>query len=299
MSKVALYTTIYSGVEQYLQDWCRSLENQGTREFDIWIGVDDIDRNVILQYIRSKWNLRFISREVDDTPISLRLRALKMMVTEYDALIFSDSDDIMEPTRVSASIQGIQSADIYGCALGLIDATGHRIGAYFGLKEGEVLDDVLPRYNFLGLSNTAWRSETLKNFLSVPKTCVAMDWYLATQAWGNGAAIIFDRTVRMRYRQYANNTAKVVPPFSTAQVINATDIVSEHYHQVQLFGSGWLASHRLKVEEASSRLNKFKIAITKSRQTCDAYVNALNQLPPHHLWWQSVAHPALEDIWNY
>ncbi len=35
--KLAVYTTIYPGVEPYLPDWCRSLLGQTDQSSDLWI----------------------------------------------------------------------------------------------------------------------------------------------------------------------------------------------------------------------------------------------------------------------
>ena len=39
---LAVYTTIYSGVEPYLSDWFRSLRQQTDREFELWVGLDGL-----------------------------------------------------------------------------------------------------------------------------------------------------------------------------------------------------------------------------------------------------------------
>ena len=40
---LAVYTTIYPGVEPYLGDWYRSLCQQTDQEFQLWIGLDHLE----------------------------------------------------------------------------------------------------------------------------------------------------------------------------------------------------------------------------------------------------------------
>jgi len=131
MNPVALYTTIYPGMERFLADWCTSLNGQSHRAFDLWIGVDGIGTETVSQLIDRSFTKYFVAAVRGDTPASLRCRAMSMMTGEYDAIIFSDSDDIFDPTRVSAALHGLKNADVHGCALGLVDVAGNDLGIYF------------------------------------------------------------------------------------------------------------------------------------------------------------------------
>lgn len=297
MSRFVIYTTIYTGMERFVEEWCRSIICQDYRDFDVWVGVDNVEAGTISSFLDDNFGITFIHALAGDTPVSLRCRAMKLMVAKYEAIVFTDSDDVLEPHRVSAALSGLTNADLYGCSLGIIDVASNDLGIYFGLIEGEQPEKILPRNNFLGLSNTAWRSETLEKCLPAPEHCVALDWLLVTRAWGKGAKITFDRTARMRYRQYGTNIACVVPPFSAEQIIRATDVVTDHYKMVT-DDPGIPTPQRQILREAAARIAKFRYTILSLNVVLDKYVTELNKLPPHRLWWMSVAHPALEDIWN-
>ncbi|MCE1226611.1 MAG: hypothetical protein LWW87_09025 [Geobacteraceae bacterium] len=242
--------------------------------------------------------VHFVMTTGEDTPISLRCRAMALIAADYETIIFTDSDDILEPSRVSAALSGLEGSDLYGCALALINDSGEDMGIYFGLDEDEDPYTILPHYNFLGLSNTAWRVESLLPCLPAPEQCVALDWLLATRAWAHGARIKYDRTIRMRYRQHGKNTASVIPPFTSEQIIRATEVVTAHYRFVIVEDSGLSFSQRKLLQQAVMRVGKFRETVLASSDILNDYVTALNNLPPHHLWWLSVAHPALENIWN-
>lgn len=295
----ALYTTIYPGVERFLADWFNSFDGLDSDGLDLWIGVDGISADIVSRWISPDVEVHFVPTVNGETPISLRNRALDMIIANYDYVVFADSDDILEPTRVAASMLALEDADVHGCALGLVDVEGNDLGEYFGLYANESPDQVLPRNNFLGLSNSAWRTDMLRRCLPVPSGCVAMDWLLATRAWGRGARISFDRTIRMRYRQYGANTACVIPPFTAKQILKSTTIVLEHYRLVLTDDTGFSVECRQRLIEAEWRAKRFGEVISASRELLDDYVAALNKLPAHHLWWMSVAHPQLEKIWNF
>lgn len=298
MNRYALYTTIYPGMECFLGDWCRSVNQQDCSDFDIWIGGDGVEMEILASLLDQHFAVTCISSIPEETPVSLRSRVILEMVARYDAIIFTDSDDLLGPDRVSAAIRGVGSNDVYGCALGLMDVNGNDLGLYFGLLEDETPDGVLPYRNFLGLSNTAWKSGMLEKCLPVPEQCVAMDWLLAVRAWGFGARIAFDDTIRMHYRQYGTNVACVVPPFSAEQIIRATAVVTEHFRKVTT-GAECLSAQQLRtLREASDRIDIFRNTVMSSAAALGRYVTELNKLPPHRLWWMSVAHPALEDMWN-
>lgn len=296
MNKFALYTTIYPGAARFWADWLASVHRQDESGFDLWIGVDGMEMDS--QHLNWHAAVQIVKATSEDTPVSLRCRAMGLMAAQYDAVIFADSDDILAPTRFSAALSGLENADLHGCALGVIGEDGRDLGIYFGLVEGEEPDSMLPRNNFLGLSNTAWRSETLRKCLSSPDDCIALDWLLATRAWGQHARITFDRSIRMRYRQYGENVARVMPPFNQNQILKATEVVIRHYRAAVVDALNFSAERRHILQEAAGRVERFKIAITSSKSILETYVEALNSLPPHRLWWLSVAHPGLEEIWS-
>lgn len=298
MSRNVLYTTLYPGVEKYFPDWLHSVLAQDISDFDICIGLDNISGEIVPEAVRNKFPVRFVGADKGATPIGLRNCAMELMSATYDVVVFADSDDILESTRISSALRGLGNADIHGCALGLINGEGNDLRAYFGLTEDEAPDDVLPRYNFLGLSNTAWRAEALRACLPAPPECVAMDWFLATSGWCRGLRISFDRKIGMRYRQHGANTARVVPPFTSEQIHRATEIVSAHYRLLMEKNIPTPATKRIMLQDVASRVSMFKATIDSSRLTLEAYVAALNQRPAHRLWWMTVAHPDLEDIWN-
>jgi hypothetical protein len=156
----------------------------------------------------------------------------------------------------------------------------------------------MPRYNVMGLSNTAWRSEVLRQCLPVPEACELVDWYLATQAWGRGGRLGFDPVCRMWYRQYGQATAPVRPPFTAEQVLRGAERVVGHYRLVLDHAEGMAAPRLARLRQAADRARRFYEAVSGSPETLERYVAAVNALDLERAWWAFIARPELENLWN-
>jgi hypothetical protein len=220
------------------------------------------------------------------------------IVQRYSAVVLVDSDDLLHPTRVQAARNDLETWDVSACALRIMDEDGKDLGAIFGPLDGEDLKVLLPRYNVFGLSNTTFRSDVLRDCLSLPSLSDLIDWQLATRAWLLGASMHFDATPRMSYRQYSGNVARVLPPFTDEYVLLATRRVMTHYRD--LFESEAPLIDRFDglLETARDRAQEFERSIAHSPKMLGSYVGALNQLRPRYVWWWCVAHPELEHLWK-
>ena len=295
---VALYTTVYPGVERFLPDWYASVEAQTDRDFDLWIGVDGMSLEQITEALGADPEATWVFGEPGDGPVRVRERAIERIVDAYDAVVFVDSDDILRPDRVSAARQGLADSDVYGCALRLADESGADLGIGFGAPEDEPIPDLLALRNIFGMSNTAYRTATLKRCLPLPKDAILLDWYMATLAWAHGARFVFDSTARMDYRQHGANIASVRPPFTEEQIMAATRRVLAHYDLVLARLAGEASEVTSALEKARRDVDAFASATFHSPLLLREYVMQLNRIESPHVWWSCVAHPVLEDLWR-
>jgi hypothetical protein len=299
MKPLAVYTTLYPGVEPYLPDWFSSLKAQTDREFQLWIGLDAVSPQLVTEILGSHLNAKLIPAESGDTPAGIRQRCLAQIVKECDAVISVDSDDILEPPRVAAARQGLESSDLVACALKLIDQEGRDLNLELGLPLAGTVEDVLPRNNVFGLSNSAYRSELLQRCLPIPAGVVLVDWFLASKAWLLGARLAFDPAPRMKYRQYQRNIARVRYPASPEQVILDTVLVRRHLQfLLSLNPAGFLSERIGLLKSVASDVEIFHNRIIQRPRQLQRYVEQLNILNPPPLWWSSVANPALECMWQ-
>ena len=156
-------------------------------------------------------------------------RALAQIVETCSGVVLVDSDDVLHASRVAAARADLQASDLAGCALCLVDQQGKDLGLTFGLPPQLGPEDVFPRNNVFGFSNSAFRSDLSRRCLPIPADAVLVDWFLATRAWLLGARLAFDRVPRMDYRQHPANTARVRSPFTPDQVISDTELVRQHF----------------------------------------------------------------------
>jgi hypothetical protein len=296
--RLALYTTVYPGVEKYLSAWYDSIKAQTDQNFDVWIGVDSLDVGAVTEAMGANPSVRWVLGRDGDSPAQIRQRAIENMVRQSPAVVFADSDDVLDPTRVDAARGALQKHDVSGCAMRMIGEDGRDLGLTFQLPAGAEASTILPRYNVFGLSNTAYRSEVLGRCLPVPADCVLVDWFLATYAWTSGARLHFDSACRMAYRQHANNTAPVLPPFTHQQVVSAAERVLRHFAFILTRIPELQPQHRAEVETAQNLVEGFYTTMRSYPDITNQYVCALNQLPRGHIWWDIVAHPHLEEIWK-
>jgi hypothetical protein len=295
--RLAVYTTVYPGVERYLATWYQSVLSQTDQDFDLWVGVDSLTHDAVTEAMKITHRaINFVSAK-EGSPAEIRQHALESLIDEYSSLVFVDSDDLLYPTRVETAREALESYDVYGCALGVIDEAGSDLGITFGQLDGEPLGSLLPRYNVFGMSNTAYRSEALRRCLPLPDGCELVDWLLATRAWSQGAGMTFDEQPRMAYRQYSSNVARIVLPFTSAQVVAATKRVASHYRCALKSGRPINGSCGDALRQASERTAMFEQAIGDAG-TLAEYVSQLNNKAPRYVWWWCVAHPELEHLWT-
>jgi hypothetical protein len=296
--RLALYTTVYRGVEPFLKPWYQSVQAQTDREFDLWISADRVTPESVATAVGETPEARWIPAASGSTPSELRSEALRHLVALYPGVIFVDSDDVLRPSRVAAARAALRTHDVSACALEIIDVHGDELGVIFRPSRGEDLGELLPRHNVFGLSNSTYRSDLLRRCLPVPPHCILMDWLLVTRAWAAGAALAFDPSPRMGYRQYSANMARVLPPFVADAVLIATQRVLNHYACV--LDPSWPLppTKRQRLVEAQRRVVAFHDAMSVTPPLLDRYVAGLNRLTPSYVWWWCVAHPALEDLWR-
>ncbi len=299
MSTLALYSTIYPGVERFLPSWYESVRGQTDQDFQLWIGVDGLEIAHVEKLMGSRPRVNWVPAEAGDSPALVRQRALTQIVDACDGVVLVDSDDLLHPTRVAAARRDLRAADVTGCALSLVDERGANLGLVMGLPSGTAADSVLPRHNLYGLSNSAFRSDTLRRCLPIPAEVTLVDWFLITRAWSFGARLAFDAEVRMDYRQHGANTARTLLPFTAEQVRADTDLARRHFTLVRSHPADGAQPNRLEeIDRISADVEDFYTHVILDPERLDRYVAALNVAAPDPLWWADVAYPGLQYLWT-
>ncbi len=294
--KTAVYTTVHPASAPYLEAFFGSVAAQTDRDFDLWIGLDGLSERVLGAAL-GPLEARVVHAEPGDTPASLRGRVWERLVTLYDALVMVDSDDLLYPERVASAKRGLATCDVYGCALELIAEDGTPLGLTLAAPgAGSDTDPagLLPRANVFGLSNTAYRAAALAGALPLPREVAVVDWLVATRASLAGARLSFDGTPRMAYRQYPDNTARVLPPFTPEGILTATRYVQKHFQHVLAAPVGPGAE---PFERRAAAVQRFAERVEGDLLT--VYTRDLNRRKQAvYLWWEGVAHEELSYLWN-
>lgn len=299
VDRVCLYTTIYPQAKAFLHDWYRSVSRQTDCDFQLWIGLDAIGIEEVVDEVGGDLNATWVCAESGDTPAQVRQRALAQIVDCFDGVILVDSDDVLLETRVAAARADLQRGDLVGCALNLVNQAGEPMRMTMGLPFAASADGVLPRHNIFGLSNSAFRTELLRQCLPIPQEVVLVDWFLATRAWLCGARLIFDPTPRMDYRQHEQNMTQVRPPFTEVQIERDTCRVLSHMAIVTRHAGHGVAKERSRLlVDVARDIQVFYDRIVLRPRMLEAYIKSLNLLEPAPVWWASVAHPSLRDMWT-
>jgi hypothetical protein len=296
---LAVYTTVYPGSEAYLEDWYRSLRQQTDRDYQLWIGLDLLGSESVQNMLGPDLNAKWVVAPKGASPAEIRQQALARIVETCTGVVLVDSDDLLRPSRVAAARADLDASELVGCALCLIDEQGNQLGLTFGLPSQLTPEEVFPRNNVFGFSNSSFRSDLLRRCLPIPADVVLVDWFLATRAWLLGATLAFDRVPRMDYRQHPANTARVRFPVSGDQVISDTALVRRHFQL--LLGQlrqDFVADRVVALRSVAGDVEEFHRRVVLQAAPLEDYVEALNALRPLPLWWSCVAHPALGHMWT-
>jgi hypothetical protein len=296
---LAVYTTVYPGVERYLPDWYQSLRCQTDQDFQLWMSLDMLGQERVQELLGGGVDAHWVVAPSGATVAQVRQQALARIVETCSAVVLVDSDDLLEPTRVEAARAGLENSELAGCALCLIDQDGNDLGSTFDLPRGFTPDDIFPRNNVFGFSNSAFRTDLLRRCLPIPANVVLVDWFLATRAWLLGATLTFDHVSRMAYRQHSRNIARVRSPFTRDQVLSDTALVRQHLQLILTDSNpGFQADRIALLRRAGMEVESFHEQIVPNGVRLNRYVQALNELPLEPLWWATVANPALDHMWK-
>jgi hypothetical protein len=299
-NKLGVYTTIYPAVLKYLPEWYKSVQAQTDRDFELWIGLDALDRVDVESALGTSVNAHWITSIENSTPALVRDRALRQMTAANFDVVLVDSDDLLDASRVASARHALRNSDLAACALEIIDESGQPLGSKFNLDPTAKPSQVLPGNNVFGFSNSAYRCELLERCLPIPSDAVLVDWYLATRAWLFGAELAFDHSVRMKYRQYGANTARVRLPFWPDQILSDSLLVRKHFQLVLTSGrqDQFLPGRWTELLRVARDIEQFERYINQSPANLNAYLDSLNRTVKQPIWWTSVAYSPLAHMWK-
>tara|TARA_A100001037_G_scaffold305127_2_gene344140 strand:+ start:7274 stop:8191 length:918 start_codon:yes stop_codon:yes gene_type:complete len=226
-NKNVLCTSVHSGSIYYLNAWWSSVINQTTHDFDIVISVDgfDFDLDKFLKG-HEQFNIQLFYFNYGRTISEIRNKIIEYCSENYDKVIFVDTDDVLDKYRVAKSLDSLDAFDFTFCKTYLIDEKGNSLP--WMLKKNSSINDIC-EFNSFGLSNSNYKSYVLKEILPIPKNCEIIDWFISTFAFLYRYKFAYIDETFMKYRIYAQNVTKVIPPYNLNDLNIKTKYVLNHF----------------------------------------------------------------------
>lgn len=290
--RTALVTVLYPEALRYFSQWKKSVQTQDTQDFDLVIALHNVRaEDVDCADLHAK--VRFVAGSLG---MSLRRSVFQGLADTYDTAVLVDIDDVLLPHRVRVACDALANADVYGCATQVVDEQLHPLNVTFPEVEPSEPPPVT-HGNVWGCSNTAYRTEVLREVARFPDNCVLADWYMATLAANVGAKFVFDAEPAMQYRIRPGAPTNPCEPYAPSVLRTATDLTEGHLRLVSQ-AACINQSFREKLSERLAEVTVFRRAM-QSDTAATAYLRALSEtISRPRVWWESVAHTMLRDLWN-
>ena len=298
--RIALYTTIHPGTRPFLQEWYDSVRRQTDSDFELWMGIDTMSVDEACEAMGARPEVHWVCAEADDSHARVRERAWRALIPHADAVVMVDADDVMRPGRIEHARKQITTHDVAACGLELVGAAGEALGVAMPPEEYESADDILPRYNIFGLTNTVYRTDVLEQLLPLPDDSTLIDWYLATQTWLQGKDLTVDRSVQMNYRQHESSALSFLPPFTEEDIRRTSRTVCSHFSAVESNLPAQADEDRVdQLRRIANEIRVFERHVIENDEQLREYTSALNQHQTLPLWWGCVARPELRHYWKH
>jgi len=248
-SRTVLVTYIYPSALPFFGKFIESIANQTTKDFDIIIFSDKVDKINI-----PKKNIEFQIIPLDGTPLEIRFKSLDLLKrTGYHKFVFVDSDDTISLNRLETVINELDNNAFVCNDLNLMDESGKifaeniwhkRLTEHFTFDSSFILDK-----NILGFGNTALRKEMIDQKINEHKSPIAADWFIFYQLLKEtGEKAIFITDSQTNYRQHQNNIAGI-SKISLKRIEHVIKVKKLHYNALLQFGFSEVKSQLDKVNQ--------------------------------------------------
>ena len=163
-----------------------------------------------------------------------RLLLEKVLKTRDGFLIFTDCDDMLEPTALDRHAEALGQADFSFSDQILIDESGKKLGRtlfqnWSVPQRVKELSDLIDG-NFVGFSGAALRAESLTGTLCrIPDQVIAVDWWFFSNLLLSGSQGIQTKEPVVRYRQHPGNTVGAEPTPTLEACLRRCAVILAHY----------------------------------------------------------------------
>jgi len=237
--KISLVLYVYTGIEKYLNDLIRSINNQSIKEFDVIIFNDNLEN---VNHIFKTLLIQFTIVEVHGSPNEIRfnsLKDIKAIGSEY--IIFQDADDFMADNRIEENLKALRNYDLVVNDLSLVNENSQILeNSYWAKRLGndfEFDEKFLRDKNIVGLGNTSIKKSLLIDpRLSFSALPLAFDWFLFYQIFKlNNLKALFITNTTTYYRQHQENIAGI-KKLDFPRLKHVLNVKNAHYNALSNIG---------------------------------------------------------------
>lgn len=273
--KIAVLTTVFPSVIEFLPDFFKSLENQTVSEFDVLVVNDGMAH---FESLVEAWpKLTIVELKAGSSIAKNREIGINTALElNYEVLIFGDSDDYFSPNRIAVCLTYLQTYAIVVNDLSLVEGKQIVKEKYISTRlrnQFEItLDDIWDK-NFMGLSNTAINLEGTSKVKFDP-VLIAVDWYFFSSLLLEKKSAIFVNEAVTYYRQYPGNTIGL-NPLKKETFVQGIAAKKTHYQAMMKLNNRFRSEYHkmVSLEKRFAELEVFE-----SKET------TLN----NPLWWEEI-----------
>jgi len=282
---VVFFSVIFPANEKYFNDFLKSISEQTFNDFDLLLyndGLNNIDFYVS-RYC-DKINVKIISNEKKLSPAGIREYALNYLCkTDYEVIIFGDTDDFFADNRVEVTLKCIKDNDIVINDLTLYTEDKKVIYKNYlsqRLNNNSFITfNDIKTCNFLGLSNTAVKRNSLFS-IKIDDNLIAVDWFFFSLLLLKGNKAVFINETTTFYRQHSENQVGL-NNIDDKTILKGLKVKEQHYKLLSSLNNDMLGmyySYRdilKRIESDKKFFNRYAI-----------YIKSIKIDYP--LWWEEI-----------
>lgn len=277
--QTSILTTVFDGVQPFLDNFFQSLKSQTYEDFNIIIVNDrckDINTHI------KKNNLKnFHVIDVDGTPARNRITGIKECINHgSEIILFADSDDTFKKNRVEIANKylidqnfEIMINDINICSSNLEIVKekffSERIENKYLIKFKDIQN-----HNFCGLSNSAIKTSIIRD-TSIIETD-PFDWMLFSCLLLEEPKAIFTNETLTNYRQHDDNFIGIGAKLNNDKIRDAVNVKAKHYKLLQ--------AKDVSYKELSNYF--LKLSSMRDEDLKDYFEYCYCNYHKHSFWWE-------------
>lgn len=282
--RIAFFTVLFPENLKYLNQFLHSLVTDDGSKTNLIFCIDGITNFQIPSEFNQYFNCNVFYKSGNIARVREDAFA-ELLKFQYDAFVFIDSDDLVEPNRLQTDkmifCYNEDVSIIVHDILKFMDTESpdwSKKGEWFSrFSEKQIVskNDIID-YNFIGLGNISLRKKVLETKLTF-NDIRPLDWFISFQWLANNHKTIFTSASKVGYRQHTNNLVGL-REITEDRLINLIEARIEFFNSMALLDQKF--SVKLEVEK-----NRY-ILIKSSSVNQKQAINKIRNNAKNFFWWE-------------